>query len=268
MTGGRIVPLAAGSPGRSSLGGGVIVVVGAAICFAALFLEPADGRSFIDAAAMLLSYFGLILVIRQGYTQVAEPVASSDGKTLSDRLWDIATHRPRATIAALVVVVASGAFLTWYYTQASGQEVTGDITTSKVTADDGGSGAGGAGAEPTGLTDCYPDRGRDTGRRTESCEAVRIGVPGEPPARGHVNLVPVLQNEGTTGSCVSPADIVLTPVVDGVVRRSVTGSSGHAVDVPIENATRDAHILAEIDNLHDDAECRVTLTVTRAVLHD
>ncbi|GAA1856123.1 hypothetical protein [Myceligenerans crystallogenes] len=255
---------------RFSLVGGMIVVVGAAICVVAIVLEPEEGRSFVDVAAMLLSYIGLILVIQQSYTQFMD-VPEPASRTAWDRVWDLATKRPRIAIAALVILILSGTYLTWYYTSASGQVVTGHITASKVTADGTGPGArpnAGSGAEPAGLTDCYPAGGRETGKRNEECAAVRIQVPGEPPARGHVDLTPVLQNEGTTGSCVSPAHIVLTPVVDGVVRPGVTGSSGHSVDVPIDNATRDAYILAEIDNQHDDAECKVTLTITRAVLHD
>lgn len=245
--------------GGTGLGQILIVLVGAGVCVAAIAFEPSDGRSFIDAAAMLFSYIALIDVARRGYTGVQRSGGGTGG--LWERMSDVARRRPRTTAAALAVLIAAVSFLTWYYTTASAKTVTGHVTATRI-ADDGTT------SEPTGLTDCYIDDGREEARPTDECVPVSIGIPGDPPDRDHVRLVIDLHNEATAGSCVAPADIVLTPVVDGVARDGVTGTPGVPVDVPIGNSTKDVSVRAEVDQRHDDTACRVSMSVTRAVLHD
>jgi hypothetical protein len=242
----------------------VIFVVGAAVCVVALVLEPSDGRSSIDAAAMVLSYLGICVAVRQGVQeiQIRQP---DEAPGLWKRFVATASARPKATAGGLITILAAASFLTWYYSSASSIPVTGDITVTSVSE------------EPSdddlaaGLTDCYvggehrTDEGTDGGA---PCTQLRIDLPGDPPARGHVTFLPVLTNPAATGSCVAPAEIVLTPVVDNVARDAVRGTSGKPVDVPIGNGTSAVHVLAEVDQRHDDLACHVSLTVTRAVLHD
>ena len=243
-----------------------IFVAGGVVCVIAFVLEPSDGRSSIDAAAMLLSYVGICVAVRQGVQEIQTHRADDDAPGWWSRFAAALRGRPRSTIVGLGTVLAAATFLTWYYTSASSIQITGDITVTAVSdepADD---------SPHAGLTDCYVDGERrteeGTGDTAAGCTQLRISLPGDPPARDHVMFLPVLHNPAATGSCVAPADVVMTPVVDNVPRDAVRGSSGEPVDIPIGGGTSAAHVLVEVDQRHDDLECRVTLTVTRAVLHD
>ncbi len=212
-----------------------------------------------------MSYVSICIAVRQGVQEIQVHRAGDGAPGLWKRFVATASRRPKATAAGLLTLFAAASFLTWYYSSASSIPITGDITVTSVTDEPDDDLA-------TGLTDCYVGgerRGEDgTDDGTAHCTQLRIELPGDPPARGHVMFLPVLHNPAATGSCVSPAEIVLTPVVDNVPRDSVRGSSGKPVDVPIGNGTSAVHVLAEVDQRHDDLACRVSLTVTRAVLHD
>jgi hypothetical protein len=251
---------------RGRRGDLTIFVAGGVVCVIAFVLEPSEGRSSIDAAAMLLSYVGICLAVRQGVQEIQTHQADDDAPGWWSRFVATLTARPRSTVAGLVTVLAAATFLTWYYTSASSIPVTGDIRVAAVSeepADD---------STPAGLTDCYVDGERrteeGTGATAADCTQLRISLPGDPPPRGHVTFLPVLHNPAATGSCVAAAEIVLTPVVDNVPRVPVRGPSGRPVDIPIGGGTSAVHVLAEVDQRHDDLACRVSLTVTRAVLHD
>lgn len=251
---------------RSRRGDLTIFVAGGVVCVVAFLLEPSDGRSSIDAAAMLLSYVSICLAVRQGVQEIQTHGAGDGGPGWGSRFVAVLTARPRASVAGLVIVLAAATYLTWYYTSASSIPVTGDIRVSAESEEpaDGG--------PPAGLTDCYVDGERrteeGTGAPAADCTQLRISLPGEPPQRGHVTFLPVLHNPAATGSCVAGAEIVLTPVVDNVPRVAVRATSGKPVDVPIGGGTSAVHVLAEVDQRHDDLACSVSLTVTRAVLHD
>lgn len=251
---------------RSRRGDLTIFVAGGVVCVVAFVLEPSDGRSTIDAAAMLLSYVSICLAVRQGVQEIQTHRAGDDAPGWWSRFVAVLAARPRSTVAGLVVILAAATYLTWYYTSASSIPVTGDI---RVTAESAEPADGGP---PAGLTDCYVDGERrteeGTGAPAADCTQLRISLPGDPPQRGHVTFLPVLHNPAATGSCVAGAEIVLTPVVDNVPRAAVRGSSGRPVDVPIGGGTSAVHVLAEVDQRHDDLACSVSLTVTRAVLHD
>jgi hypothetical protein len=258
--------LAAGRPARprSRRGDLTIFVAGGVVCVVAFVLEPSDGRSSIDAAAMLLSYVSICLAVRQGVQEIQTHRADDDAPGWWSRFVAALMGRPRSTIAGLITVLAAATFLTWYYTSASSIPVTGDIRVASVSGEPDDA--------PAGLTDCYVDGERRTEEGTDDtaahCTQLRIDLPGDPPSRGHVTFVPVLHNPSATGSCVDPAEIVLTPVVDNVPRVAVRGPSGEPLDIPIGGGTSAVHVLAEVDQRHDDLSCRVSLTVTRAVLHD
>ena len=251
---------------RSRRGDLTIFVVGGIVCVIAFVLEPSDGRSSIDAAAMLLSYVSICIAVRQGVQEIQIHRADDDTPGWWSRFVAALKGRPRSTIAGLITVLAAATFLTWYYTSASSIPITGDITVTSVSDEPAADGP------PADLTDCYVDGERrteeGTGDTAAHCTQLRINLPGEPPSRGHVTFLPVLHNPAATGSCVAPAEIVLTPVVDNVPRVAIRGLSGEPVDIPIGGGTSAVHILAEVDQRHDDLACRVSLTVTRAVLHD
>jgi hypothetical protein len=208
----------------------------------------------------------ICLAVRQGVQEIQTHRAGDDGPGLWSRFVAVLTARPRSTFAGLAIILAAATYLTWYYTSASSIPVTGDIT---VTAE---SEEPADGSAPAGLTDCYVDGERrteeGTGAPAADCTQLRISLPGDPPQRGHVTFLPVLHNPAATGSCVAGAEIVLTPVVDNVPRVAVRATSGKPVDVPIGGGTSAVHVLAEVDQRHDDLACSVSLTVTRAVLHD
>ncbi|WP_454857384.1 hypothetical protein [Promicromonospora soli] len=251
---------------RTRRGDLTIFVAGGVVCVVAFVLEPSDGRSSIDAAAMLLSYVGICIAVRQGVQEIQTHRADDDAPGWWSRFVAALLGRPRSTVAGLVTVLAAATFLTWYYTSASSIPITGDITVTAVSDEPTDDSPG------AGLTDCYVDGERRTeegsGDPAADCAQLRISLPGDPPARGHVMFLPVLHNPAATGSCVAPAEIVLTPVVDNVPREAVKGPSGEPVDIPIGGGTSAVHVLAEVDQRHDDLECQVSLTVTRAVLHD
>jgi hypothetical protein len=259
------------APGRSAKPRGrrgdlTIFVAGGVVCVIAFVLEPSDGRSSIDAAAMLLSYVSICLAVRQGVQEIQTHGADDEAPGWWSRFVGAATRRPRSTAVGLATILAAATFLTWYYTSASSIPITGDITVTAASDDPADD------ELPVGLTDCYVDGERrteeGTGATSADCTQLRIGLPGDPPARGHVTFLPVLHNPADTGSCVAAAEIVLTPVVDNVPRVAVRGPSGKPLDVPIGGGTSAVHVLAEVDQRHDDLACSVSLTVTRAVLHD
>jgi hypothetical protein len=214
---------------------GVLVLAGVGAWL--LFLEPEEGGSAADILGMVLTGVGVIVAIM---LRPARPAAdgSAAGSAVAVRTpLSPAQKRRRIIYAAVLVVLLGGLGGTvWRYTTTSAITVTGTIEV----------------------------RGHE---RMGDGDTATIVVPGQPPKRAHITLVPVITNTAATGDCVDPARLVVTPVVDGRPGPSTVVRSGEPARVSIAGAAREVVLQVVVDQSAGDPSCRVNLRIDRAYLH-
>lgn len=93
-----------------------------------------------------------------------------------------------------------------------------------------------------------------------------IQIPGTPPQRSHLALIPILTNFSKVGDCVNPAQLDVTTVIDGQQRRSVRVRPGHEARLDLTSVTHQASVTV---TLHvQDPSCTVDLSVGQAILYN
>ncbi|RPF21573.1 hypothetical protein [Myceligenerans xiligouense] len=237
---------------------GAVFGAGIVACVVAVVAEFVRGEgSLVDAAALLVGYVALFgggnAVYERGY-QLGKYARKVDAESWTVRIAKTARQHTRLAWTAavsLLLVLAAGGYLVWFYLSASSQLVTGDIRS----------------LDHLDLADCYVQGPAGEPERREDCAGATLRLPGDPPGRGHVTVVGHLTNQADTGSCVDPARIVVVPEVDGIAGPATRVRSGEPAVVSIEDATRAAAVEITIDQVHDDPVCRVALQVTKVVLH-
>jgi hypothetical protein len=234
---------ASGGPLRRHLLGITVlsVLVLAVVCVVAYRLEPGESRSpisivslFITGLSVIVAVVAVVQNIPQGPTgpRIVRPFDPSAIAVWARR------HKGRAWLAgiALALVVVSVPLTIRHYTTVTAIVVTGDIEARDV----------------AGLGDG---------------SAATLVLPGTPPERDHITLVPTITNPAATGSCVDPALLVVTPHVDGQPGESVTVRSGEPAEVSLEGAASRASVTVEVDQSQGDTGGLVDLHIERAVLH-
>lgn len=237
---------------------GAVFGAGIVMCVVAVVTEFVRGEgSVVDAAALIVGYVALFGGGNAAYErgdQFRRYAQGAGTGPWTDRIAKAARQHTRlawTAVVSFVLVLGAGGYLVWFYSSASSQLVTGDIGQLNHLE----------------LPDCYTDGPDGEPERLETCEGVTLGLPGEPPGRGHVTVVGHLTNQSDTGSCVDPARIVATGEVDGVTGPATRVRPGDPAVVSIEDATRTAAVEITIDQVHDDPACRVALQITKVVLH-
>lgn len=91
-------------------------------------------------------------------------------------------------------------------------------------------------------------------------------IPGNPPQREKLSLIPTLTNPDMVGDCAGPAQLQVELVVDGVPGLPLLSFPGDEINLDLKGVTRRAHVL--ITPYLQDSSCRVDLGVEKAVLHD
>jgi hypothetical protein len=93
-----------------------------------------------------------------------------------------------------------------------------------------------------------------------------IQIPGHPPRRNELTLMPVLTNSSSTGDCVVPARIDVNLFADKEFRTHISANSGQRVTLSLVNIRQNAQIGL---TLHEpDSACGVTLRLAEAILHN
>jgi hypothetical protein len=93
-----------------------------------------------------------------------------------------------------------------------------------------------------------------------------IQIPGTPPQRSHLALIPTLTNHSPVGDCVNPAQLDITPVIDGQHRPFLSLRSGDEARLDLTGVTHQASVIVA---LHEqDPFCMVDLDVDQAVLYN
>jgi hypothetical protein len=93
-------------------------------------------------------------------------------------------------------------------------------------------------------------------------------VPGHPPERGFLTIVPSLHNTKETGDCEQTATIELRPTLDNHPKDPVTVRPGQRADLPLAGTARDAKIEITVHYPPGLEACAVDLSIDKAVLHD
>lgn len=104
------------------------------------------------------------------------------------------------------------------------------------------------------------------GERMQDGEQATIPIPGDPPQRAKLSLIPTLTNPATVGDCVGSAQLQVELVVDGVPGLLLWSFPGEEINFDLEGVTHRADIL--ITPQLQDSACRVDLAVINAVLHN
>jgi hypothetical protein len=93
-----------------------------------------------------------------------------------------------------------------------------------------------------------------------------IQIPGTPPQRRHLSLIPTLTNPAKVGDCVMPAQLDIILMSDGRAGQSVSLRAGHEVRLDLTGVTHQAKVIV---TLHvQDISCTVDLGVGEAILYN
>lgn len=199
-----------------------------------LLLEPDEAGTAADILGMIFTGVGVVVAIM--LRPSARPAGEGSGTVARPALSPAAKRRRIIYAVVLVVLLAGLGGTIWRY-----------VTTSAIT-----------------VTNTIELRNHE---RMADGETATVIVPGQPPNRDHITLVPVITNTATTGDCVDPAKLVVTPVVDGRSGESTVVRSGEAARVSIQGATRQVAVTIVVDQSAGDSSCLVNLGIDRAFLH-
>ncbi|MGH3939039.1 MAG: hypothetical protein ACRDTG_10480 [Pseudonocardiaceae bacterium] len=101
---------------------------------------------------------------------------------------------------------------------------------------------------------------RDGGQAT-------IQIPGQPPQRRYLAIVLTLTNPAEVGDCVAPAQLNITPVIDGQQQQPFSVRPGDEAKIDLTTVSHRASVLVTL-HIPDQSLCRVDLGVSQAVLYN
>lgn len=104
-------------------------------------------------------------------------------------------------------------------------------------------------------------------KRMRDGDQVTIQIPGQPPQRRYLAIVPTLTNPSSVGDCVNPAKLDIVTVIDGWQRDSKSGvRPGRETELDLTGVTRQASLLV---TLHvPDSFCEIDFGIAQAVLYN
>ncbi len=205
-----------------------------AICALTVWLMAigTKSRDIIPPLSLAMSVLGLVIAVLVFLYQIDYPPAEDNNVSPPRSL------RWRLQLRALLITIVLGGSIGLFYWAVIHRP---DIPVTDQVAVSSGQGM------------------QDGGRAT-------IHIPGEPPKRRNLAIIPNLINTASVGDCVKPAQLDLTPVIDGQQRQSVKARPGHEARLDLAGAHHQASVLVTLHT--PDLSCRVDLTVDQAVLYN
>lgn len=206
------------------------LLISGTIALIAVYLQqPDEGRLIWVLIGAMVAWPPCVISI----IQIIKLIRGSRGGEWSALVTVLRAHPKRFVIGAVSITVLTVTLLVWSST--SGIEFTSAVR------------------EHTDIADG---------------ETATFTVPGTPPPRGTVEITPVVTNPTGVGSCVTPARLIVTPVLDGRPGDADTVRSGHTATVRIGGAVTRASVTVTVDqSTAGDPACVVDLRIARAVMH-
>ena len=198
-----------------------------------LLAVGSKGSNIIPPLSFAVSVLGLVIAVLVFLYQIGYHRKRGNNVTSPRSLW-----RRMQLKALLTTIVLGGSIGLFYWTIIHKPDIP---VTDQVAVSTSGQGM------------------QDGGQAT-------IHVPGQPPQRRNLAIIPNLINTATIGDCVKPAQLDLTPVIDGQQRQPVKVRPGHEARLDLAGATHQASVLVILHT--PDPSCRVDLGVDQAVLYN